>query len=210
MEMIDVEAARNGWIEFITGCMYAGKTEELLRRLRRIGFAKKKYLSFRPKIDNRYSKTEIVSHNKNKVQTIVVSEAKEIFDYLEKYENEYGLPYAIAIDEVQFFDSEIIDLCEYEADKGIRVIVAGLNTDFRGEPFGVMKDLICRAEYVTKLNAICQVCGAIATRTQRIINGREASYNDEVILIGATESYEARCRQCHVVYDKPGILKKFK
>ena len=209
MEMVDVET-RNGWIEVITGCMYAGKTEELLRRIRRIGFAKKTYLSFRPGIDNRYSKTEIVSHNKNKIQTIVVANAKEIYDFLVEYEKKNNLPYAIAIDEVQFFDDAVVDLCEYLADRGVRVIVAGLNTNFKGEPFGIMKDLIARAEYVTKLSAICQVCGAVATRTQRIVNGREASYNDEVILVGATESYEARCRHCHVVYDKPDILRKFK
>ena len=191
---------KDGWIEVITGCMYAGKTEELLRRIRRIGYAKKDCISFRPKIDNRYSDTEIVSHNKNKINTVVVNKTNEIFDYLSNLEK---LPYAVAIDEVQFFDINIINLCEYLADKGVRVIVAGLNLDFRGEPFDVMKELITRAEYVTKLDAICQVCGGVATRTQRIINGKPASYDDEIILIGATEQYEARCRHCHVVLNKP-------
>ncbi|MFA6628079.1 MAG: thymidine kinase, partial [Bacilli bacterium] len=106
------------------------------------------------------------------------------------------------IDEVQFFDRDIIDVCERLADRGIRVIVAGLDRDFKGEPFGVMPDLLCRSEYVTKLNAICQVCGAPATRTQRIINGKPAHYSDPIILVGAKEQYEARCRHCHIVPGK--------
>lgn len=187
---------KDGWIEVISGSMYAGKTEELLRRIRRIEFAKKPYLLFKPHIDTRYDSSDIISHNNTKAQSIIIKEAKEIYDYVKD-----DLPYAIGIDEVQFFDEEIINVCEDLANKGVRVIVAGLDMDFRGEPFSLMPQLLCRAEYVTKLNAICQVCGAPATRTQRIINGKPAHYNDPIILIGAKEQYEARCRHCH---DVPG------
>lgn len=184
---------KDGWIEAITGSMYAGKTEELLRRIKRIEYAKKNIMVFKPAIDNRYSNDEVVSHNNVRAKSIIVGNAKEIYDFV------HVLPYAVAIDEVQFFDEEIIELCEYLANRGVRVIVAGLDRDFRGEPFGVMPKLLARAEYVTKLNAICQVCGAPATRTQRLINGKPAHYNDPIILVGAKEQYEARCRHCHVV-----------
>ena len=188
---------REGWIEAITGSMYAGKTEELLRRLRRLDYAKKAYLVFKPQIDNRYSEDEVVSHDHTKIKSICISKASEIRDHV----GGKGL-YAVAIDEVQFFDEEVIAICEQLADKGIRVIVAGLDRDFRGEPFGVMPSLLSRAEYVTKLNAICQVCGAPATRTQRLINGKPAHFNDPIILVGAKEQYEARCRHCHQVLGK--------
>jgi thymidine kinase len=177
--------------------MYAGKTEELLRRLRRLDYAKKAYLVFKPQIDNRYSEDEVVSHDHTKIKSICISKASEIWDHV----GGKGL-YAVAIDEVQFFDEEVISICEQLADKGIRVIVAGLDRDFRGEPFGVMPSLLSRAEYVTKLNAICQVCGAHATRTQRLINGKPAHFNDPIILVGAKEQYEARCRHCHQVLGK--------
>ncbi len=187
-----------GWIEVIVGSMYAGKTEEFLRRIKRIHYAKKDVLVFKPKIDNRYSNNEIVSHNKSKTASFEIDKAKEIYNYIKD-----ELPYAIAVDEVQFIDKGIIALAEDLADRGVRVILAGLDKNFRGEPFGVVPELLARAEFVTKLEAICQVCGAPATRTQRIINGEPASYNDPIILIGAEEQYEARCRHCHVVRDKP-------
>lgn len=186
-----------GWIEIITGSMYAGKTEEFLRRIKRIHYAKKEVLVFKPKIDNRVSKTEVISHNKNKTASIELGLARDIYEFLGD-----ELPYAIAIDEVQFLDNEIIDIAEELADNGVRVILAGLDKNFRGEPFGVMPELLSRAEFVTKLEAICQVCGAPATRTQRIIGGEPANYNDPLILIGADEHYEARCRHCHVVKGK--------
>ncbi len=187
---------KDGWIEVITGSMYAGKTEELLRRIKRIEYAKKDIIVFRPKLDNRYSENEVVSHNNSRTKSVVIESAKEIYEHVKV------LPYAVAIDEVQFFDENIIEVCEYLANKGIRVIVAGLDRDFRGEPFGVMPSLLARSEYVTKLNAICQVCGAPATRTQRLINGKPAHYNDPIILVGAKEQYEARCRHCHIVEGK--------
>lgn len=188
---------KDGWIEVIAGSMYAGKTEELLRRIRRIEYAKKDVIVFKPCIDNRYSNDEVVSHNNSRVKSINISSASEIYKHLEK-----ELPYAIAIDEVQFLDKEAVNVCEHFANLGVRVIVAGLDKDFRGEPFGVMPELLARAEYVTKLDAICQVCGAPATRTQRLINGVPARYDDPIILVGAKEQYEARCRHCHVVLGK--------
>ncbi len=188
---------RDGWIEVICGNMYAGKTEELLRRIRRLEYAKKTVVVFKPKLDNRYSEGEVVSHNNERVRSINISNPKDIMKYVDP------LPYAIAIDEVQFLGPEVINICEELAYKGVRVIVAGLDKDFRGEPFGIMPELLARAEYVTKLQAICQVCGAPATRTQRIINGKPAKYTDPVILVGAKEHYEARCRHCHVVEGRP-------
>lgn len=189
---------KEGWIEVITGSMFAGKTEELIRRIKRIEFAKKEIIVFKPKIDDRYSNDEVVSHNDKRAKSINVQSSKEIDEYLNN-----SCPYAIAIDEVQFFDKGIINVCEKYADMGVRVIVAGLDKDFRGEPFGVMPDFLARSEYVTKLTAICQVCGEPATRTQRLINGRPASFNDPIVLVGAKESYEPRCRHCHEVLDDP-------
>lgn len=188
---------REGWIEVIAGSMFAGKTEELCRRIRRIQFAKKSVVVFKPVIDNRYSSKEVVSHNNTRVKSVDVNNSQNIKEYVDNLKE--NLPYAIAIDEVQFFDEGVVMLCEEYANKGIRVICAGLDKNFRGEPFGVMPQLLARAEYVTKLNAICQKCGGIATRTQRIINGKPAYYEDPIILVGAKEQYEARCRHCHEV-----------
>lgn len=189
---------KDGWLEVISGNMYAGKTEELLRRIKRIEYAKKSIIVFKPKIDNRYSEDEVVSHNNVRAKSICISSGKELLDHIPS-----ELPYAVAIDEVQFFGKDMVDAINTLADKGVRIIVAGLDCDFRGEPFGIMPELLSRAEYVTKLFAICQVCGAPATRTQRLIDGRPANYNDPVILVGAKEQYEARCRHCHVVPGKP-------
>lgn len=186
---------KEGFIEVIAGSMFAGKTEELCRRVRRIHYAKKDVIVFKPVIDNRYSNKEVVSHNNSRVDSINVESSKDIYEYLEGKK----LPYAIAIDEVQFFDEGIVDLCNHYANLGVRVICAGLDKDFRGEPFGVMPKLMVQAECITKLYAICQVCGNLATRTQRIINGKPANYDDPIILVGAQEQYEARCRHCHQV-----------
>ncbi len=185
---------RDGWIEVICGCMFAGKTEELIRRINRITYAKKDILVFKPKIDNRYDEGSVVSHSQKKIKSIVISEASEILTHLKD-----KMPYAIAVDEVQFFNDDLIGVVDSLANSGVRVIVAGLDQDFRGEPFGIMPKLLARAEYVTKLNAICQVCGQPATRTQRIIDGKPADYNDPIILVSAAEKYEARCRHCHQV-----------
>lgn len=188
---------REGWIEVICGCMFAGKTEELIRRINVLSYARKNILVFKPKIDDRYSTTEIASHAGSKVPCIVISEAKEILNHV-NYDTD-----VVAIDEVQFFDEDVVDTCEYLADSGLRVMVAGLDKDFRGEPFGVLPDLLTRAEFVTKLTAVCAKCGAPATRTQRIINGKPASFNDPIVLVGAKEAYEPRCRHCHEIVEKP-------
>ena len=188
---------REGWIEVICGCMFAGETEELIRRINVLSYARKNILVFKPKIDDRYSTTEIASHAGSKVPCIVISEAKEILDHV-NYDTD-----VVAIDEVQFFDEDVVDICEYLADSGLRVMVAGLDKDFRGEPFGVLPDLLTRAEFVTKLTAVCAKCGAPATRTQRIINGKPASFNDPIVLVGAKEAYEPRCRHCHEIVEKP-------
>ena len=185
-----------GWIEVVCGPMFAGKSEELIRRARRLDYAKKKYLVFKPAIDNRYSETEVVSHIKNKIKSISIQKASEILKYVKND------TYAVIIDEVQFLDAEVVDICELLANRGIRVIVGGLDTDFRGEGFPVITELLARAEDVTKLTAICVKCGAPATKTQRIVNGVPASYNEPTILVGASEQYEPRCRHCHEINKK--------
>ncbi len=192
---------KEGYIEVVAGCMFAGKTEELIRRVKVLEFAKKNVLVFKPEVDDRYSITKVVSHAGSSVDSIVVEKAIDILDYITKETN------VVAIDEVQFFDDKIVQVCDHLALKGIRVMVAGLDTDFRGLPFGVMSELITTSEFVTKLTAICVKCGAPATRTQRIVNGKPASFYDPIVLIGASESYEARCRHCHEVAKKPKIIK---
>lgn len=191
------QSFRDGWVETISGCMFAGKTEELIRRIKVLEFAKKEIVVFKPKIDNRYSDTKVASHAGSQVESIVIEDAREIVKHI------HPTTQVVAIDEVQFFDDYICEVCNALADRGIRVMVAGLDTDFRGEPFGPMPKLITQAEFVTKLAAACNKCGNPATRTQRIINGKPASYNDPVIMVGASESYEARCRHCHDVPDSP-------
>lgn len=182
-----------GWIECIVGPMFAGKTEELIRRVKRMEYAKKKYQIFKPSIDNRYSIGEIVSHNKKSMQAINIDKSTEIRKHL-KADTQ-----AIVIDEVQFFDDNILEEIKNFASEGYRVICGGLDTDFRGEPFGIISPLLALAEDVTKLTAICTCCGNLATKTQRIINGKPAYYDDPIILVGEKESYEARCRNCHIV-----------
>lgn len=188
---------REGWLEVICGCMFAGKTEELIRRINVLSYAKKNIMVFKPKIDNRYSDEEIVSHAGTHIPCIVVEKGHEIL------KNVQSDTEVIAIDEVQFFDNDIIDVCEYLADKGLRVMVAGLDKDFRGEPFGVMPELLTRAEFVTKLTAVCAKCGAPATRTQRLLNGKPVPFEQPIILIGADDQYEPRCRHCHEIPNKP-------
>lgn len=192
---------REGWIEVISGCMFAGKTEELIRRIKVLEYAKKKIVVFKPMIDNRYSEMDVVSHAGTSVKSIAVAHAEDILDYINQ-ETE-----VVAIDEVQFFDEAIVDICEMLADQGKRVMVAGLDMDFRGVPFGVMPRLFTMAEFVTKLTAVCTKCGAPATRTQRLVNGKAANYHDPIVLVGASEAYEARCRHCHEVLDKPSYGK---
>jgi thymidine kinase len=185
--------SRPGWIEVVCGPMFAGKSEELIRRIKRLEYAKKKTLVFKPAIDTRYSAEEVVSHSNLKAKSIAIKESKEILDYVD------SSTFAIAVDEVQFLDKEIISIAQKLALRGIRVILAGLDTDFRGEPFPITASLLTIAEDVLKLTAICVVCGAPATKTQRIINGKPALYADPIIKVGASEAYEPRCRHCHQV-----------
>ena len=189
----------HGWVEVICGSMFSGKSEELIRRVRRVEFAKQQIVVFKPQIDNRYSDEAVVSHNGTSFTAIPISQSTEIFKYIHADID------VIAIDEVQFFDSEIVRVVQHLADSGHRVIVAGLDQDFRGEPFGQMPELMAIAELVTKLQAVCTVCGSPASRTQRLINGKPASYDDPIILVGASEAYEARCRHHHEVPKSPTI-----
>ena len=182
-----------GWIEVICGPMFAGKTEELIRRVIRMDYAKKKYVIFKPSIDNRYAESQVVSHNKRKVDAISISNSKEMEKYITD-EHE-----AVIIDEVQFFDEGVIRVAHEFAERGLRVIVGGLDCDFRGVPFSNVATLLAMAEKVTKLTAICVCCGEDATKTQRIINGMPAKYDDPIILVGEKDSYESRCRRCHAV-----------
>lgn len=187
-----------GWIELVCGSMFSGKTEELLRRIRRAEIARKKVQLFKPTIDNRYGIVRVASHDGiGREDAIVVCDAEDILRRLDPDTE------VVAVDEIQFFDAAIADVCDHLADRGLRIIAAGLDQDFRGEPFGPMPLLLARAERVDKLHAICVTCGASASRTQRLIDGRPARYDDPVIFVGGSESYEARCRNCHEVPGKP-------
>jgi len=186
-----------GYIEVVCGPMFAGKTEELIRRIKRLEYAKIPYVVFKPNIDDRYGDNVIKSHNKNEKAAINIEKANEIYTHLKDREVE-----VIIVDEAQFFDSELPRVVDHLADQGYRVIVGGLDRDFRGEPFGPMPEILALAEVVTKLTAICQVSGKPATRTQRIINGKPAHFNDPIVLIDAEESYEPRSRNKHVVPGK--------
>lgn len=186
-----------GWIEVICGSMFSGKTEELIRRVRRAQIAKQSVQVFKPVIDNRYDIENITSHNGLCVEAVPVPDAARILDLVQPDTS------VVAVDEVQFFDRQIAQVCKELASRKIRVIVAGLDMDFRGEPFGPVPLLMAEAEQVDKLQAICVVCGRPASRSQRLINGEPASYSDPVVLVGASEVYEARCRLCHQVPGKP-------
>lgn len=182
-----------GRLEVITGPMFCGKTDELLRRLRRAIIAKQKIQVFKPGFDIRYSSEKVTSHAGNEYNAYPVENISEVPTLLL---DDVTL---VAIDEAQFFGEKIIDVVQALVDKGIRVIVAGLDMDFRGEPFGLMPVLLAQAEIVDKLHAICMGCGEEATRTQRLVDGNPAYYDDPIIIVGASEMYEARCRIHHQV-----------
>ena len=182
-----------GRIEIICGSMFSGKTEELIRRIRRATIAKQKVQVFKPVIDDRYHHEQVTSHAGSNSDAIPVNGSAEIITRLDPTTT------VVAIDEIQFFDQGVIAVCESLADDGKRVICAGLDLDFRGEPFGPMPALVARAEVVHKLHAICVVCSDDASRTQRLIDGAPAAYDDPIVMVGAAENYEARCRACHVV-----------
>lgn len=184
---------RHGRVELICGSMFSGKTEELIRRVRRATIARQKVQVFKPTIDVRYHVGRVTSHNGADFEARPVADADALRSQLAADTT------VVAIDEVQFFTGDIVPLCDELAQQGIRVICAGLDTDFRGVPFGPMPELMARAEEVAKLHAICVVCGEEACRTQRLIDGQPAAYDDPVVLVGAAEVYEARCRHCHQV-----------
>jgi thymidine kinase len=183
----------NGSIEVITGSMFCGKTDELIRRLRRATIARQKVQVFKPAIDVRYALEKVTSHAGAEFDALPVENSREILTRLNEEVT------VVAIDEAQFFDDGIVDVACELAGKGIRVIVAGLDMDFRAEPFGPMPLLMAKAEEVSKLRAICMVCGGEASRTQRLVNGKPARYDDPVVIVAADELYEARCRKHHEV-----------
>jgi thymidine kinase len=188
----------SGRLELICGSMFSGKTEELIRRIRRAVIAKQKVQVFKPAVDSRYHIQRVTSHNGIDFEAHPVQSSADIEGELDPETT------VVAIDEVQFFDEGVIDVCEVLAQSGRRVICAGLDMDFRGVPFGPMPQLMARAEEVSKLHAICVICGNEASRTQRLLNGRPASFDDPVVLVGAAEVYEARCRECHEVLASKG------
>ena len=173
----------SGWLEVICGCMFSGKTEELIRRLKRAQIAKMSTIIFKPKIDSRYSKNQIVSHNKNRMNSKIINSTKEIIPKSKNID-------VIAIDEAQFFDDDLVQTCTFLANNGKRVIVAGLDKDYRGLPFGPMPSIMCQADYLDKLRAICIECGNPASYSQRM--GEEKNQ----IVIGELDKYEAKCRNC--------------
>jgi thymidine kinase len=182
-----------GSIEVITGSMFCGKTEELIRRLRRATIAKQKVQVFKPKIDKRYADEKVTSHAGANFDAQPINNSSEILTHLNNDTT------VVAIDEAQFFENGVVAITQQLADKGIRVIVAGLDLDFRAEPFGPMPLLMAKAEDVSKLHAICVICGEEASRTQRLVDNHPARYDDPVVIVGAAELYEARCRKHHDV-----------
>ena len=190
--------SRGGWIELICGSMFSGKTEELLRRVRRSEIARRRIQLFKPHIDHRYGHERVASHDGiSRSDVIALENADSLLDLVQPDTD------VVAIDEMQFFELAVAGVCQALADRGIQIIAAGLDQDFRGEPFGPIPLLMALSERVDKLNAICVGCGAAASRTQRLIDGEPARYDEPVILVGGSESYEARCRTCHEVPGKP-------
>jgi thymidine kinase len=187
-------AGAAGWIEVICGVMFSGKSEELIRRVRRAIIAKKKVQVFKSHLDERYSGIyHISSHDGRTVEAVPVDTSEQIARLV------LADTQVVAIDEAQFLDKGVVDLATALANRGTRVILAGTDNDFRGEPFGPMPQLLSAAEIVDKLHAICVICGAPASRNQRLIAGRPARYDSPTIMVGSAESYEARCRGCHSV-----------
>jgi thymidine kinase len=182
-----------GSIEVVTGSMFSGKTDELIRRLRRARIARQSIQVFKPAIDIRYAVEKVTSHAGSEFAATPVNCAKDLLPLLAPDTT------VVALDEAQFFEPDVPRLCQALADRGLRVIVAGLDTDFRGEPFGPMPELMAIAEHVDKLHAICAICGDEASRTQRLLDGQPAYYDEPVVVVGASELYEARCRVHHAV-----------
>lgn len=186
---------RSGWIEVVTGCMFSGKTEELIRRVRRATIANQKVKIFKPVQDDRYSAEDVVSHNDNAIPSTVVASCRDIILQMDDTE-------VVGIDEAQFFPQDLVKVCEQLALNGTRVIVAGLDLDFRGVPFGPMPQLMAVAEYVTKVHAICPHCGNLATHSYRL------SDNQDMVLLGEKDAYEPRCRTCYAMGNIMDFSKK--
>ena len=181
---------QKGWVEVICGSMFSGKTEELIRRLRRAELANQKVEIFKPKVDDRYDKENVVSHNRNTIKSTAVNSATEILTLISEFD-------VVGIDEAQFFDEKLPDVCDVMANQGIRVVVAGLDMDFNGLPFGPIPAMLARAEFVTKVHAICKRCGDLAMYSHRM------SDQDELVVLGEIEKYEPLCRSCFTAIRKP-------
>jgi len=181
---------RGGWLEVVCGPMFSGKSEEMIRRLRRAEIAGQRVVIFKPRIDDRYDASDVVSHAGIRMRGVPVASVAELVERARGFE-------VVGIDEIQFFEPEVVSAALGLADDGLRVVAAGLDQDFRRQAFGVMPDLLAHAEFVDKLQAVCHRCGGPATTTQRLVDGRPAPYSGATIVVGANEQYEARCRDCH-------------
>jgi thymidine kinase len=181
---------RGGWLEVVCGPMFSGKSEELIRRLRRAEIAGQRALIVKPRIDDRFDIGHVISHAGARMRAVAVSRPSEIPGLVDGYD-------VVGVDEVQFFPREIVLVVDALVEGGMRIVASGLDQDFRGRPFGAMPQLLCRAELVDKLQAVCHRCGGPATMTQRLVDGRPAPADGATIVVGALEQYEARCRTCH-------------
>ena len=192
--MIRNTPERGGWLEVVCGPMFSGKSEELIRRLRRAEIAGQKTLILKPRIDDRYDVTHVVSHSGSRLRAVAAESSADVLRRSEGFE-------VVGLDEAQFFDEGIVAAVQTMVGRGARVVAAGLDTDFRHEPFGAMPTLLALAEFVDKLQAVCHRCGGPATRTQRLVNGEPAPFAGETIQVGALDAYEARCADCY----EPGL-----
>ena len=192
--MIRIPPQRGGWLEVICGPMFSGKSEEMIRRLRRAEIAGQRVVIFKPAIDDRYDASDVVSHAGARMQAVPIRSSAEIATKAEGFD-------VVAIDEAQFLGEGVVPTALALADRGVRVVVAGLDQDFRRLPFGPMPELLSHAEFVDKLQAVCHRCGGPATTTQRLVDGEPAPYSGDTVVVGAAEQYEARCRGCH----EPGV-----
>jgi thymidine kinase len=187
---------RGGWLEVVCGPMFSGKSEELIRRLRRAEIAGQRVLIVKPRIDDRYDVAHVVSHAGAKMRAVAAESSREVLRLAAGYD-------VVGVDEAQFFDDGIVDVVRELVARGLRVVAAGLDTDFRAEPFGSMPTLLSIAEFVDKLQAVCHRCGGTATRTQRLLGGEPAPFSGATIQVGALDSYEARCTACYARGDEP-------
>jgi thymidine kinase len=183
LEQFPIQNRSNGWIEVICGSMFSGKTEELIRRLRRAEFARQDLILFKPSVDVRYSEKNVVSHRGTEFNAVLVADSKEILDAVKDQK-------VVAIDEAQFFDADLVEVASELASRGIRVILAGLDMDYTGAPFGPMPALLAAAEYVSKVHAICVSCGNLAQFSNRLVS------DTDQVMLGAVEEYRPLCRSC--------------